>query len=243
MSSKITNIKSYNSIENKIPPRISPTNVEYKCPVDDLNIDHYRVLLDGDMETNNIYIQLGYNNDEEYDSGFFLSLEDAINLAQRIVDKTNETLESYKVLEEGKIFIEALEVSMISNIITEINIRPISMYINNPNDSLFGSIIMEVSYTTRDNKVYEARIISDPYKYKDLMKYENLENELKDKYDSIKHVVFDNNRFRELITKMKSINDEYMKSIEPEDNPVSEAKQSLEDIAHEVMRKMNEENK
>lgn len=245
MSDKIKEFKKPSDIENCVPFKVKPTESQFNCPMkEEFNVDHYRVLLDGDINNNTIYIQFGYDDNTDYDSGFFLTAENALKLANSIIDKTQQVTKSYNTLSKANIFIQYLEVLLSNDVITNITILPKGAYVDDPSDTMFGSMIMEVSYTIKDKRTFKMKLVSEPYKYKDLLKYENISKELKEKYKSLETVVFDNKKFQSILQYLKRINDAYLKVHGEEAanvEPAARAKMELDEIAQNVIRKINEE--
>lgn len=247
MSEKITEFKEKKKYEEDVyavPYTIKQKELEIKCPLkEQFNVDHYRVLMDGDYVQGNIYLELGYDDNPEYDSGFFIPINDALKLAKSIIDITQSTLSNYNMVQEGKIVIDHIKTLFKYDEMKSIRIIPKYAYRDDPMDTMFGSIVMEVYYTDIDDNEYHAVLLSEVYKYKDLMKYDTLVRDLVSKNNHLKEAEFDVKSFKSIIKYLKGINDSFIKNHEELTGNVSPDKQAkieLDQIAKHVIDKINE---
>ena len=74
------------------------------------------------------------------------------------------------------------------------------------------------------------------------MKYENISKELKDKYNNLQTVSFNNTVFKKYIKEMKKIYDKHTKEYNMNDTnqtPLEQAKQDINDMARTIITKIN----
>ena len=108
-----------NTPNNNYLPKIKkPFSVKYDCPMpEELNIKKYDILIDSDPIDNQIYLELGYDNKGEYSSAYYLSPE------------------------------HAMEIGYIkSDLIDEIEFKPLRLFTQDVEDSLFGRMVISIYY-------------------------------------------------------------------------------------------------
>ena len=71
---------------NFVPEKIIPMTRHINCPVsEEIKVNKYKVLTDGDFINDTIYLELGYDDKSEYDSSFFLKSSDLRTLATNLL--------------------------------------------------------------------------------------------------------------------------------------------------------------
>lgn len=234
-------------IKDYIPKLGKPQNRKFNCPIEDeINVSQYRVLVDRDIENGQVYLNLGYDDMVEYDSSFFLSYKDARELGKLLMDAADESYRGRAILDAGKKEVESLVTDLKAHNVFKLNITPISLYCEDPEDSFFGSMIILIEYSLKDdtNKLNKFMVISDNFGSNDKTKYDNVVDTLTNEY-KVPHASFDIKKFKYLVSKIIRIYRQYIvvnKPVETSSKMTPKDRQDIATMAKQIMNKINSEN-
>lgn len=139
--------KSNNKAKSYVPIIKKPFNTTYDCPMpEELNIKKYNILIDSDPIDNHIYLDLGYDNRDEYNSAFYLTPTQAIELGNQLIEYGIHTLTQHDEYNMGSMQSSILRNLINAKAVEEIEIIPIKLFTMDVDDSLFGRMIVDVSY-------------------------------------------------------------------------------------------------
>ena len=139
--------KSNNKAKSYVPIIKKPFNTTYDCPMpEELNIKKYNILIDSDPIDNHIYLDLGYDNRDEYNSAFYLTPNQAIELGNQLMEYGIHTLTQHDEYNIGTMQSSILRNLIDAKAVEEIEITPIKLFTMDVDDSLFGRMIVDVSY-------------------------------------------------------------------------------------------------
>lgn len=150
--------------KNMVPENKEPVLNTYKCNINALNIQNYRVLIDQDIIDDKIYLELGYDQNKEYDTAFYFDPKDALQIAENLLQAVEYVNASKGLLLESKQFVNIMEKRLKNHEIVTVNINPISLYTEDICDILFGRLIIEVSYIDTSNITTGIILLSDTFK-------------------------------------------------------------------------------
>lgn len=234
-------------VKDYVPKVSAPTNRMYNCPIkEDTGVSRYRVLVDQDIENNQVYINLGYDDKTEYDSSFFLSIQDARDLGKLLISAADHAYQGYSILNAGKKEVEALTIDLNAHNVHTLRIKPTALYVDDPEDSFFGSMIIFVEYSIKDNpnKLIKFMVISDNYGPLDVDKYANVIDTLRDKY-KVTYPEFDSINYKNLILKISKTYSRFISSKNKATNDSAKMKpndnQDIAALAKEIVSKMKKD--
>lgn len=171
--------KNYNQGKNYVPEIKKPFVTTYDCPIpEELNIKKYNVIIDSDPIDNHVYLDLGYDNRDEYNSAFYLTSSQAIELGKQLMEYGVNALCEHSDYNMGEMQCNMLRNLVESKMVEEIEIKPIKLFTMDVDDSLFGRMIVDVSYrsticgTPKSFTVLSQPIDTDNVSYiEDIKKY------------------------------------------------------------------------
>ena len=133
--------------DNYLPKIKKPFSVKYDCPMpEELNIKKYDILIDSDPIDNQIYLELGYDNKGEYSSAYYLSPEHAMEIGMKLIELASSTIKQNSIYEDGNTEYKILESYIKSDLIDEIEFKPIRLFTQDVEDSLFGRMVISIYY-------------------------------------------------------------------------------------------------
>ena len=137
--------KNYNQGKNYVPEIKKPFVTTYDCPIpEELNIKKYNVIIDSDPIDNHVYLDLGYDNRDEYSSAFYLTSSQAIELGKQLMEYGVNALCKHSDYNTGEMQCNMLRNLVKSKMVEEIEIKPIKLFTMDVDDSLFGGMIVYV---------------------------------------------------------------------------------------------------
>lgn len=162
-----------------VPEIKKPLAITYDCPIpEELNIKKYNILIDSDPIDNHVYLDLGYDNRDEYNSAFYLTSSQAIELGKQLMEYGVNALCEHSDYNIGEMQCNMLRNLVESKMVEEIEIKPIKLFTMDVDDSLFGRMIIDISYkstiydTPKSFTVLSQPIDTDNISYiEDLKKY------------------------------------------------------------------------
>lgn len=237
------NIKSF------IPSETKPFTANYNCPISDqINVKQYNVIIDADIENNQVYLNLGYDKNKQYDCSFFLNSEDAYKLANALSRYASITKDKYTLLEYSKHWTNTLITLLKNKTILNIEIKCIRLFTDDPEDSLFGTLVLEIQYITKYlSETEKAIILSENMRDKQENYFEKVEKILKEKYN-IQNIFIDKDGFKCLIQSMEIKLNKWIKANKKKNPPKqkiesmipNDLKDDLKNISNRVISKLNE---
>lgn len=210
-----------------VPEKIIPMTRHINCPVsEEIKVDKYKVLTDGDFINDTIYLELGYDDKSEYDSSFFLKSSDLRTLATNLLSLADAVESRHKLYSISREWLDDIKKQLQDGYIKSLHIYPKYIYCTDIHDDLFSTIVFEVGYTkTDDNEYKSALVLSDSM----IMNNEDYlllqRKELFQKYPQLT-VEIDNNKFKKL---MKKIHDYKVDQLQPTVEPMK-PKASVQDL-------------
>lgn len=233
-------------VKDYVPKPFNPNNRMFECPIkDDINVSRYRVLVDQDMENNQVYLNLGYDDKVEYDSSFFLSYKDAAELGRLLTTAATAAYQGHAVLNGGKKEVEQLISDIKAHNVYSLYISPLSLYCDDPEDSFFGSMVIHIEYDLKDKigTFNNFRIVSDNYGPKDETKYDHSAEVLKDEYKLVK-VEIGVEKFKYLLKRISKKYAEYVVRNKASNNPSSKMtpkdNKDIAAMAHDIVEKIKQ---
>lgn len=233
-----------------VPDETKPFKANYDCPISDqINVKQYNVTIDADSENNQVYLNLGYDHNRQYDCSFFLEAEDAFKLANKLLSYASTAITNNNQLRLSQCWIDGLVKLLKNKAIIDIGIKCIRLYSDDPEDSLFGNLVLQIYYTTKySNEIEEAIIVSDNMRDKQEDYFEEVERILKEEY-KVENVFIDKDGFKFLIQSMEIKLNKWIKKNKKKNPPKqyiepmipNNLKDSVRDIANRVMQNMNTE--
>lgn len=230
-----------------VPSSIKPFSTDYNCPLKEINVKKYNVIIDGDTENDRIYLNLGYDNHREYDSSFFLNSKDALELGMKLIQYSHKATSTHEKYVRSKDWINKLKEFVKNKMITDIGIKCVSTFSDDPEDSLFGSLVLQIYYITRTGYSDEAIVVSDIIGNKSYNYFDEIIEKLKNEYD-VENIFIDSDGYK----KFKTILDNKLnKWIEKTKRPQpltqkvdtmipNNLKDGVKDIADRVITKIKE---
>ena len=237
-----------------VPRDIKPFHTDYKCPISkEINVNKYNITIDGDVENNQIYLNLGYDNNTQYDCSFFLDAHDAIDLANRLAEYALDTLLNHNLIDYSKNWVHTLEILLRNKVVNAIDIKCVKLFTDDPEDTLFGTMVLRIHYTSTEisNEVASATIVSENMRDKKEDYFKEIKRKLKEEY-GVKNVNVDEDGFVFLLQSMEIKLNKWIKKnkakSEHNNNKVepmipNDLKDSVKDIADRVIEKINKDKK
>lgn len=237
-----------------VPKDIKPFHTDYKCPISkEINVNKYNITIDGDVENNQIYLNLGYDNNTQYDCSFFLDAHDAIDLANRLAKYALDTLLNHNLIDYSKNWVHTLEILLRNKVVNAIDIKCVKLFTDDPEDTLFGTMVLRIYYTSTEisNEVASATIVSENMRDKKEDYFKEIKRKLKEEY-GVKNVNVDEDGFVFLLQSMEIKLNKWIKKNKAKaaqnNNKVepmipNDLKDSVKDIADRVIEKINKDKK
>lgn len=237
-----------------VPKDIKPFHTDYDCPIsEEINVNKYNITIDGDVENNQIYLNLGYDNNTQYDCSFFLDAHDAMNLANKLAHYALDTILNNNLIEYSKNWVHTLEILLRNKVVNAIDIKCVKLFTDDPEDTLFGTMVLRIHYTSTGifDKVASATIVSENMRDKKEDYFEEIERKLKEEY-GVKNVNVDKDGFVFLLQSMEIKLNKWIKKNKAKaaqnNNKVetmipNDLKDSVKDIADRVIEKINKDKK
>lgn len=165
--------------ENYVPEVKKPFVTTYDCPIpEELKIKNYNIIIDSDPVDNRVYLELGYDGRDEYSSAFYLTSSQAAELGKQLMEYGIHALCEHSDYTTGEMQCNMLRNLVKSKMVEEIEIKPIKLFTMDVDDSLFGRMIVDISYrstiydTPKSFTVLSQPIDTDNVSYiEDLKKY------------------------------------------------------------------------
>lgn len=168
--------------DNFLPKIKRPFTDTYDCPMqEELNIKKYNVTIDSDPINNHIYLDLGYDDREEYNSAFYLTPVHAIEIGKQLMEHGVHALTEYSTYLSGEMECSMLKILIESNRVDEIIINPIKLFTMDVDDSLFGRMIVDISYRSTQYDISKSfTVLSQPIDTDDVSYIDNLKKYLEE---------------------------------------------------------------
>ena len=168
--------------DNFLPKIKRPFTDTYDCPMqEELNIKKYNVTIDSDPINNYIYLDLGYDDREEYNSAFYLTPVHAIEIGKQLMEHGVHALTEYSTYLSGEMECSMLKILIESNRVDEIIINPIKLFTMDVDDSLFGRMIVDISYRSTQYDISKSfTVLSQPIDTDDVSYIDNLKKYLEE---------------------------------------------------------------
>lgn len=199
-----------------VPKKISPLLQHIKCPISEqINVDKYKVLSDGDFINNIIYLELGYDDNSEYDSSFFIKTKDLKLIADSLYKLAENVDTRNKLYKLSREWINGLKKLLKENQVEKLYINPKYVYCTDIHDDLFSTIVFEVSYTDINNRQESILLLSDSLIMETEDYLTSQTRHLKEKYPSLKEVYINNNQFKKLMKEISTYKSNQLKQSAP----------------------------
>lgn len=213
---------------NFVPNKIIPLTRYIKCPVsEEIKVDNYKILTDGDFINDTIYLELGYDDKSEYDSSFFIKSSDLRTLATNLLTLADTIESGYKLYNISRQWLDGIKKQLQEGHIRSLHIFPKYIYCADIHDNLFSTIVFEVGYTRIDDKEYKSALVLSDSMIMNTEDYLLLQTkDLKDKYPQLSVLEIDNNKFKKL---MKKIHEYKIDQLQPTVEPMK-PKASVQDL-------------
>lgn len=239
--SKITDLDA-----NYVPTVKNPFTNTYDCPMpEELNIKKYNITIDSDPIDNHIYLDLGYDNRDEYSSAFYLTPQQATELGNRLIEFSTETLLSYIDYRQGEMENEILKHLVDSNMVEEIIIEPVKLFTMDVDDSLFGRMIIDISYkSTLCDKPKSYRMLSQPIDTDNVSYIEDLKKYLED--HGVKSIKIDDLQYDFLRDSICTLRKKWLKAHKgkgPERKEYMKPREDLAQLAKATMEQIKRNGK
>lgn len=235
-----------------IPKETKPFYTEYDCPISDqINVKKYNVIIDSDIENDQVYLNLGYDHNEQYDCSFFLNSMDAFELADKLLNYACISMNKYRILERSKEWINTLKIYLQSHSIDFLMIKCQRLYTDDPEDTLFGTLVLKIGYhlkSSSDDTYKSAYIVSDNIRDKKEIYFEEVKNKLQEL--EIDTLDIDTEGFKFLYKAMQKKLDKWIDKNKDNSNQQeiptmlpNNLKDSVQEVANRVIEKLNNQNK
>lgn len=189
-----------------VPKQNKPYTTKYKCPVsEEINVEKYRITIDGDFENNQIYLNLGYDNKEEYDSSFFLSPQDAKALGHKLLEYSEYVEREHDKFKDSRKLIKELKKQIKKKEISSVKIKCIGIYCTDIHDTLFGTLILDIHIGRINDINFSFRYLSDSISDKTESYFSDIYSELKS--SGIEDVYVDIDKYQKCYKIIKSEKD------------------------------------
>lgn len=211
--------------ENYYVPETKYDHMRLDCAMKDLQ-QNYHFKAEQDLIHNVLDFTVGYNYTDEYDSSFFLTLEDSEKLLEFLTNVVDRFKKNDELLDKATKFIADLSFAIESGTVKTLNIECIEP------SKRFGSIVLNISYNNKSAIIMSENII-------DFDIEKNLDN-LKKNHPEIK-VTFNSDKYHELYKDIKesSLN----KNAKKFGMPKEIEKQSLDDITKSILESIDKNKK
>lgn len=231
---------------NYVPKTIAPYHKDIKCAISEkIDTKNYNVTIDSDPVENMVYLELGYDNDENFDSAFYINTKQAYDLGLRLMTIAKDTGYENELVEKAKYFVNTLKLLITHNLLKELEIEFDHLYTTDPEDSLFGTIVINVKYVDIYGNSNEASILSDNMMKVEPDEYDNLEEKLHTKYN-IEKVSVNNIKFKLIKKTLDRSRDDWLhtsnsKNVEIKSRPAPKCYQPVEELAKSILSNIKKE--
>lgn len=236
-------------MENFIPNPNTIIKEDFNCPIsEEINVKQYNVLIDSDFMNNQVYLNMGYDHNREYDSSFYLSSEDAYKLGEQLMQIATKNMNDNIIIKRSNNWRNNLINLLQNSKIYSISIGFKRLYTKDPEDNLFGLFVLNISYSLKEDNRYtiQAQILSDDMKNKDETYCDELEEQLK--LSDIPIIAINKLAYKNLLHEMNDILNNWMKENKTDTPPKQEIhpmipnnlQDQVKDIADRVMKKIHE---
>ena len=190
-----------------IPKQNKPYNTRYKCPISkEKKIKKYSIIIDGDFENNQVYLNLGYDNKEEYDSSFFLTPQDAKALGDKLIEYSEYVEREHDKFRDSRKLITELKRQIKKKEISSIKIKCIGIYCTDIHDTLFGTLILNIQIKKINDDInLSFRYLSDSISDKTESYFTDIYSKLKS--SGIEDVYVDIDEYKKCYNIIKSEKD------------------------------------
>lgn len=211
-----------------VPEKIIPMTRHINCPVsEEIKVNKYKVLTDGDFINDTIYLELGYDDKSEYDSSFFLKSSDLRTLATNLLTLADAVEARHKLYSISREWLDGIKKQLQDGYIKSLHIYPKYIYCTDIHDDLFSTIVFEVGYTKTDDNDYKSALVLSDSMIMNTKDYLLLQTRnLQEKYPQLSVLEIDNNKFKKL---MKKIHDYKVDQLQPTVEPMK-PKASVQDL-------------
>ena len=211
--------------ENYYVPETKYDYMRLDCALKDLQ-QTYHFKAEQELIHNVLDFTVGYNTTDEYDSSFFLTLEDSEKLLKFLTEVVDRFKRNNDLLDKAAKFIADLNFAIESGTVKTLDIECIER------SKRFGSIVLNISYNDKSATIMSENII-------DFDIEKNLDS-LKKNHSEIK-VTFNSDKYHELYKDLKesSLN----KTASKFGMPKEIEKQSLDDIAKSILESIDKNKK
>lgn len=231
---------------NYVPKTITPYHKDIKCAISEkIDTENYNVTIDSDPVENIVYLELGYDNDENFDSAFYINTKQAYYLGLKLMNIARDTGCENELVEKAKYFVNTLKLLITYNLLKELEIEFDHLYTTDPEDSLFGTMIINIKYTDINNNSYEASILSDNMMRVESDEYDDLEEKLHTEYN-IEKVSVNNIKFKLMKKTLDRSRDDWLhtsnsKNLEIKSKPIPKCYQPVEELAKSILSNIKKE--
>lgn len=238
--------KIKNSYTNLVPVVKNPFINTYDCPIsEELNINKYNVTIDSDPIDNHIYLDLGYDDKDEYSSAFYLTPAQAAEIGNKLVEFAIHTSMQYSDYLMGEMENSMLRHLVDANMVEEIIIEPIKLFTMDVEDSLFGRMIIDISYkATIYDKSKSYTILSQPIDTDDISYIDNLRKYLEE--HGVKSIKIDDLQYNFLCDSICTLRKKWLKTHKGKNLERKEFMKPREDLAQlakDTMEKIKQSGK
>lgn len=215
-----------------VPAKCTGIKERFNCAIEDLD-QIYNFTIYPDFANKAITMICGYNDTGDYDSYFSGSVDNMRKLANDINKIADIYEKEMSKLDKAGEFISDMIKSIESNNVKELNIDVKNIYTKNTNDPLFGCIIMDIDYCNLNNTSYSCTLLSDNIINNDIIsKLDRLDDNIK--------VVFNKDKYNDLLSELKEVNYAYHKN----NGSLKELeKEDLDQMVQNVLHKIDEDTK
>ena len=229
--------------DNFLPKIKRPFTDTYDCPMqEELNIKKYNVTIDSDPINNHIYLDLGYDDREEYNSAFYLTPVHAIEIGKQLMEHGVHALTEYSTYLSGEMECSMLKILIESNRVDEIIINPIKLFTMDVDDSLFGRMIVDISYRSTQYDISKSfTVLSQPIDTDDVSYIDNLKKYLEE--HNVQSIKIDDLQYDFLCDSICTLRKKWLKAhkgknperkeyMKPREDLAQLAKSTIEQIKH-----------
>ena len=223
--------KNYNQGKNYVPEIKKPFVTTYDCPIpEELNIKKYNVIIDSDPIDNHVYLDLGYDNRDEYNSAFYLTSSQAIELGKQLMEYGVNALCEHSDYNTGETQCNMLRNLVKSKMVEEIEIKPIKLFTMDVDDSLFGRMIVDISYRSTQYDISKSfTVLSQPIDTDDVSYIDNLKKYLEE--HSVQSIKIDDLQYDFLCDSICTLRKKWLKAHKGKSPERKEYMKPREDLA------------
>ena len=236
-------------MENFIPSTNTIIKQDFNCPISkEINVKQYNVLIDSDFMNNQVYLNMGYDHNKEYDSSFYLSSEDAYKLGEQLMQIATKNMNDNIIIKRSNTWRSNLRDLLLNSEVYSISIDFKRLYTKDPEDSLFGLFELHISYNLLQDSSYviQASILSDDMKDKDENYCDSIEEQLE--LLDVPIITINKIAYKNLLHEMNKIMNDWMEENKTDTPPRQEIhpmipnnlQDQVKDIADRVMKKIHE---